>query len=105
MVEVCIGIVSVSLVTMRPIYNIIVRGHHCTSNDVNCRVCLRSRMSGGRGRWRAASKWPGSVTSPSCTDDEVSKSVPSDVESAIKQEPTVEILKIALAAAYADGYA
>ena len=63
MVEISIGIVSASLPTMRPIYNLIVRGHHCTSYDYHCALCERSRAAGDwRSKWRISRmRWPGSL--------------------------------------------
>lgn len=40
-VENAIGIVSACLPTLRPIYNLLVHGHHCSVRD-NCSRCLTS---------------------------------------------------------------
>ena len=61
--ETCIGIVSASLPTMRPIYNIIVRGHHCSSFENDSRRCEYFRISGRRSRVRFNTRWPGSASS------------------------------------------
>ena len=48
-VENAIGIVSVSLPTMRPIYSLLVHGHYCNSTERYCERCNKSRVtpSGG----------------------------------------------------------
>lgn len=69
MVEICIGIVSASLPTMRPIYNLIVRGHHCTAYESHCSRCEKSKAFGVLKRWRSQTKRPGSTPSTSPVDD------------------------------------
>ena len=60
MVEICIGIVSASVPTVRPIYNIIVRGHHCPAYGNQCSRCERSRGSNELRMQRSPVHWSGS---------------------------------------------
>ena len=97
--ENCIGIVSASLPTMRPLYNLIVRGHHCSSHERQCtRCCEQPSISSGAGaghrrRRRHHSrrrsffnrKWPAPSSADDDDDDEASRNARkarSDIESA-----------------------
>jgi len=93
MVEVCIEIVSTCLPTMRPIFNIIVRGYHCTSYEIDCSRCEGLRTSGGRGRWNIACEWPGSAPLRRRTGDRAtqeSKHNPLGLEASYRSQPMVE---------------
>ncbi|KAL9135858.1 MAG: hypothetical protein Q9175_002947 [Cornicularia normoerica] len=74
--ENCIGIVSASLPTMRPIYNLMVRGHHCSSHE----------------RLRLDNKWPGSASSSADEGMRNARKSTSDIESANRSDPAVEMV-------------
>ncbi|KAF6240945.1 hypothetical protein HO173_000738 [Letharia columbiana] len=90
--ENCIGIVSASLPTMRPIYNLIVRGHHCSSHERYCSRCEHSRISGRRSRLRFGTKWPGSASSSAGEGTRNARSSTSDIESANRSDSAVEMV-------------
>lgn len=77
---------------MRPIYNLMVRGHHCSSREKHCSRCERSRVSGGRSRSRFDKRWPESA---SLSADEGMRNVrrsTSDIESADRSEAAIEMV-------------
>ena len=92
MVENCIGIVSASLPTMRPIYNLILRGHHCSYHERYCSRCEQSKISGHRSRLRSHTKWPGLVSSSADEGLRNAKRSASDIESANRSDPAVEMI-------------
>ena len=76
---------------MRPIYNLMVRGHHCSSHDEYCSRCEHSRISGRRSRLRFDTRWPGSVSSSADEGMRNARST-SDIESANRSDPAVEMV-------------
>lgn len=90
--ENCIGIVSASLPTMRPIYNLMVRGHHCSSQERCCRRCEHSRTSGRRSRLRFDSKWPGLASSSAGDRMRNARRSASDSESANRGDLAIEMV-------------
>jgi len=93
-VENCVGILSASLPTLRPIYNLAVRGHHCSSGMTHCSSCGDTRASNSgtsnrRSKGRSQARWPGSESN----EGKRTKDNFSDVESqsTVRSQPLVEI--------------
>ena len=87
--EDCIGIVSASLPTMRPIYSLMVHGHACSSQEGYCSRCEHFRTSGRHSIPQIDTKWPGST--PSSVDEWTSnaRTSASDIESANRSDLAV----------------
>lgn len=77
---------------MRPIYNLIVRGHHCSSHERYCSRCEHSRFSGRRSRLRFGTKWPGSASSSAGEGMRNARSSTLDIESANRSDLAVEMV-------------
>lgn len=77
---------------MRPIYNLMVRGHHCSSHERYCSRCEHSRTSGRRSRLRLDNKWPGSASSSADEGMRNARKSTSDIESANRSDPAVEMV-------------
>ena len=92
MTENCIGIVGASLPTMRPIYNLVVRGHHCSLHEMHCSRCEHSRITGRRSRLRGDTKWPASASSFADERTHKARKPTSDIESANRSDRAVEMV-------------
>ncbi len=95
-VEVCIGIVSANLPTMRPTYNLVVRCHYCTSYETQCSRCEGSKAWAGVGDGECRPSGPAphlELPIFATKRHKFSKSTSSDLESKTnaKSEPMVEI--------------
>ena len=90
MTENCIGIVGTSLPTMRPIYNLAVRGHHCSSHERSCRRCENSGTSWQCLRLRGDPKWPALSFADEGTRNASTSA--SDIESANRIDKAFEMV-------------
>ncbi|MCJ1450945.1 hypothetical protein MMC28_001279 [Mycoblastus sanguinarius] len=89
MVENCIAIVSASLPTMRPIFNLVVRGHHCSSHERYCSRCEAYKGSSTNDKGRYPPKWPGSESSSGDEVLHLPNNIPPALEIADWSEPVL----------------
>ena len=76
----------------QPSYNLLVHGHHCSSQERICSRCEQSRISSRHSRPRFDFKWPGSTSSSTDKRLRNARRSTSDIEIANKSAPAFEMV-------------